>query len=68
MSTTNIEENIWHWYHNISEYYYHIQLTIKYRKSLFDTGIEKYFLEVVHKLKWEMVEFIRFITFAVIVL
>jgi putative transposase len=51
MSTTNIEEDIWHWYHNVSECYYHIQITIKYRKSLFEAGIEEYFLELIKGFK-----------------
>lgn len=36
---------IWSWYHNISECYYHIQMTIKYRKSLFNEKVEKVILE-----------------------
>ena len=40
-SHTNIDSNIWHWYHNVSECYYHIQLTIKYRKALFDEQVQK---------------------------
>jgi REP element-mobilizing transposase RayT len=51
MSNKNIEENIWHWYHNVSECYYHIQLTIKYRKKMFESGIEQYFLEIIKGLK-----------------
>jgi|SRR3989339_911320 len=39
--TTNIEEDIWHWYHNVSECYYHIQLTIKGFK-------ERYTIEISH--------------------
>ena len=41
MTNKNINQEIWHWYHNVSECYYHIQLTIKYRKSLFCKKIEK---------------------------
>ena len=41
----NIEKDIWHWYHNVSECHYHIQLTIKYRKSLFIEKTEKIILE-----------------------
>ena len=37
---TNIESNIWRWYHNVSECYYHIQLTIKYRKALLNPKLE----------------------------
>ena|SRR3990167_9258295 len=45
MTPTNLKEDLWHWYHNISECYYHIQLTVKYRKSLFDRKIEGIVLE-----------------------
>ena len=34
------ERDIWYWYHNISECYYHIQLTVKYRKAVMDEGVE----------------------------
>jgi len=43
---TNIRDEIWHWHHNVSETYYHIQLTIKYRKSLFTEKVEKIVIEV----------------------
>lgn len=36
----DIESEIWYWYHNVSECYYHIQLTIKYRKALLNPKIE----------------------------
>ncbi len=57
---TNIEKDEWYWYHNVSEAYYHIQLTIKYRKSPFSEqtkGVipettrkfkEKYAIEITH--------------------
>ena len=41
----NIDQDIWHWYHNVSECYYHIQLTVKYRKSLLDPEVQKVILE-----------------------
>ena len=41
----NTEGEIWHWHHNISECFYHIQLTVKYRKNIFDDVIEKLVLE-----------------------
>ena len=41
----NIEGDMWYWYHNVSEPYYHIQLTIKYRKSLLNGKIENVILE-----------------------
>ncbi len=37
----NLESNNWHWYHNVSECYYHIQLTVKYRKALLNEEVEK---------------------------
>ena len=40
------EGEIWHWYHNVSEAYYHIQITVKYRKSLLSKGVEKLTLDV----------------------
>ena len=41
MTRTNIkaEEGNWYWYHNVSECYYDIQLTVKYRKSLFEPTV-----------------------------
>ena len=41
----NLEEDIWHWYHNVSEPYYHIQLTVKYRKALMKEKTEKIIVE-----------------------
>lgn len=41
----NINSEFWHWYHNVSECYYHIQLTIKYRRSLLDQEVIKVILE-----------------------
>ena len=43
MTRTNIEahDGLWHWYHNISECYYHIQLTVKYRKSLLNDRMQQ---------------------------
>ncbi len=29
------------WYHNVSECYYHIQITVKYRKALLAPEVEK---------------------------
>ena len=40
-----IEDEIWYWYHNVSEPYYHIQLTIKYRKALLNSKTEKVIIE-----------------------
>ena len=47
----NIEKDIWFWYHNVSEPYYHIQLTIKYRKSLLNDKIEKIILDALKGFK-----------------
>ncbi len=46
-----MEEGIWRWYHNISECYYHIQLTVKYRKSLLTTKAEQAIIEAVRGIK-----------------
>ena len=40
-----IEDELWYWYHNISEPYYHIQLTIKYRKALLNKKTEEVIIE-----------------------
>ena len=42
----NLGSDIWYWYHNVSEPYYHIQLTIKYRKSLLNGRTGRIILEV----------------------
>jgi putative transposase len=47
----DIESDIWYWYHNVSEPYYHIQLTIKYRKSLLNKKTEKVILEATKEFK-----------------
>src|SRR3989344_308806 len=46
MAPTNIEakDGMWDWYHNISECYCHIQITIKYRKSVLDEAVQKIIL------------------------
>lgn len=51
MHMTNIEKDLWHWHHNVSEAYYHIQLTIKYRKSLFNQQTEDIILEIAKGMK-----------------
>ena len=38
------EDGIWYWYHNVSECYYHIQITVKYRKALLAPEVEKMIL------------------------
>ena len=39
------KRDLWYWYHNVSECYYHIQITVKYRKSLLDKRVQKVMLE-----------------------
>ena len=41
----DINSEVWRWYHNVSECYYHIQMTVKYRKSLLDERVRKVILE-----------------------
>ena len=36
----DLTKDIWYWYHNISECYYHIQITIKYRQAVLDKQVE----------------------------
>jgi putative transposase len=48
---TNIEKDMWYWYHNVSDAYYHIQLTVKYRKSLFNPKTEGIMLETIKEFK-----------------
>ena len=48
---TDINNQIWHWYHNVSECYYHIQITLKYRKSLLNNGMEKVILDAMKGFK-----------------
>ena len=38
------KDGIWYWYHNVSECYYHIQITVKYRKALLTPEVEKMIL------------------------
>ncbi|MDO8553148.1 MAG: IS200/IS605 family transposase [bacterium] len=45
------KEGLWLWYHNVSECYYHIQITVKYRKSLFDEPVQKLMLQIVSGFK-----------------
>ena len=48
---TNIDSDTWRWYHNVSECNYHIQLTIKYRKSVLDTQVQNVILETLKGFK-----------------
>ena len=45
------ESEIWYWYHIISEPYYHIQITIKYRKALLNEKAEKIIIETARGFK-----------------
>ena len=45
------DEGIWYWNHSVSEPYYHIQLTIKYRKALMNEKTEKVILEIAEGIK-----------------
>ena len=47
----NISKNIWYWYHNVSECYYHVQLTVKYRKALLDNRAESIIIETLQGIK-----------------
>ena len=40
-----IKDNTWKWHHNISECYYHIQLTIKYRRKVLTKEVEQTIVE-----------------------
>ena len=41
----NLDSDTWHWHHNVSECYYHIQLTVKYRKALLNKKVEKVIID-----------------------
>ncbi|NCO68077.1 MAG: hypothetical protein COY75_03690 [Nitrospirae bacterium CG_4_10_14_0_8_um_filter_41_23] len=47
----DIEQDIWRWYHNISECYYHIEITVKYRKALLNKKVEGAIVEALKGLK-----------------
>ena len=47
----NIETDLWRWYHNVSECNYHIQITVKYRKSILDEGVKDAILDVLKGFK-----------------
>jgi len=46
-----LEGDIWYWYHNVSEPYYHIQLTVKYRKALMNEETERVILETMEGIR-----------------
>lgn len=39
------KHDLWYWYHNVSECYYHIQLTVKYREILLERDVEQVIVE-----------------------
>ena len=48
---TKTEEDVWRWYHSVSECHYHIQITVKYRKALIDKEIEKIIMGILEGFK-----------------
>lgn len=48
---TDINGEIWYWHHNRSECYYHIQITVKYRKSLLDERVQHVITETMKGFK-----------------
>ena len=48
---TNLEGDLWYWHHNVSECYYHIQITVKYRKSLLSAKVEQVLTETLKEFK-----------------
>ena len=48
---TDIDGEIWYWHHNRSECYYHIQITVKYRKSLLEEKVIKIITETLKGFK-----------------
>ena len=51
MAAMKEQRDIWYWYHNISECYYHIQITVKYRKSLLDKRVQAVMLDAMRGFK-----------------
>lgn len=51
MVNVDAKEGPWYWYHNVSECYYHIQITIKYRKAVLDEPVQKLMLQIVSGFK-----------------
>ena len=47
----NLEQPLWRWYHNVSECFYHIQLTIKYRKAVLFPDIQQSILDTLKGFK-----------------
>jgi len=59
----NINTDIWHWYHNVSECHYHIQLTVKYRKPLFSSKVREIILATLKGIKERYAIEINFVGF-----
>ena len=38
------KDGMWYWYHNVSECFYHIQITVKFRKALLNNEVERLIL------------------------
>lgn len=49
MADMKDQRDIWHWYHDLSECYYHVQITVKYRKSLLNKRVEEVMLEAMRE-------------------
>lgn len=48
---TSVEGDIWRWYHNVSECNYHIQITVKYRKTILDSEVKEIILQILKGFK-----------------
>ena len=46
-----LTDDVWYWHHNVSECYYHIQITIKYRRDIFEEEEEEYMNEIMSGFK-----------------
>lgn len=47
----NLERDIWYWHHNVSECFYHIQITVKYRKALLLPKVQQVILDTLKNYK-----------------
>ena len=47
----DLEGDMWYWYHSVSECYYHIQLTIKYRRSVLEPNVQNVIKDTVKEFK-----------------
>lgn len=47
----NLEKDIWYWHHNVSECFYHIQITVKYRKALLIPNVQQVILDTLKNYK-----------------